>query len=1173
MSLDIKALSITAMFNNIKSFFQSQENNSRWRDLSKGAEGIFFMRMIANLLSVLSSRIMTNRREVFHDTANLLSSQIGLAVNNGYSVYRGRNHRRRVRLVLDSNINKTIPALSVVGFYDTDYAIITLEELNPSKNNTEENKTIEFMATVGALKEISWQANTSELKKFVRHEQGISEDYQLFRNGEIVPTSKIAKDKIHDKYYLYTNPYKSVTIEYLNNMKGAEYTYDNNTTYTLRYVELADMPLNEFTADMFTIGTLESSVVVSSFKPFEDIESIKQNSPVYREMQNLIRSKEDWKDAYKDALPVVKEITYRALTPSYTQLSCIKSDYTLMESVYNSRMTEIEDIEEKSIRETLEPARYFGRPFPDNEDPKREVTTLNILLGLTSVYKYEEDIKAEVRDILDKMYTDKFNQIVDIYDVEQALKSLPYVKYARVSVSTPERENFTTYRKGDTVTETLDIGNNETIEKVYRCKDVLGLSSFVEPTWNVPGTSKDIETGYITEDNELIWQCYKKLENMENVTPWNYNSYYGVGDFVSTETYPNHVFKCISLIAKSGSQTPDVVNVDLKDFVEDGNILLVCIPYNSAYKERESKTNYKLRDKINISGLSFEVVGFLGTTSGATSIKVRSESQELYAIPSEARTEIAPGSLYLADEDFRTYVKQGDLIQVSAKLAKDTLYEEMVDDGLIPSAIISAKVKEYEDEDSSDDEGGDEGETTPVVTSNTTINIDLSNSQLTAYGLSSRVAPSVVGLNVDSEIDDFQLHLVCIPYDETLPVRQNSKRYYLLDKFNIVGTTAVSFEVMRLQSAGLSAEATPHILDKHVGDTVEDYQLVETCIAYDSSYPMWEAFTEYKVGTCLNIPDYSNMSVQVTGITEAGNDTSAYTANGGSINTETEVTPPPNTSTEQTPSGDSTGDDEPEEQNANWKKLEEVKGKMEYIQSWITSETNDTLRTPADVLEFYRTLGDGSRVSAEERALIRKYYREYKPEDEEQIYIHMDQFDSTRDKAIDELVAAGQLPEKPLIDVNCIKYYNSEGDLIYIDRYGTAVKAPDGTLIFRENYEPLSTEYAIRREDPLGNPIKILSIHKENDEYLVEETYTKTFVTTVTNVTYNTYPNVYINRYLTRIDISTPLGYYMEGSTVNFAYNTVLDGKILWEEVSDLENVEYGWNVFPRIEFNLSLRS
>ena len=47
----------------------------------------------------------------------------------------------------------------------------------------------------------------------------------------------------------------------------------------------------------------------------------------------------------------------------------------------------------------------------------------------------------------------------------------------------------------------------------------------------------------------------------------------------------------------------------------------------------------------------------------------------------------------------------------------------------------------------------------------------------------------------------------------------------------------------------------------------------------------------------------------------------------------------------------------------------------------------------------------------------------------------------------------------------------------------------------------------------------------------------------------------------------------MEGSTVNFAYNTVLDGKILWEEVSDLENVEYGWNVFPRIEFNLSLRS
>ena len=41
---------------------------------------------------------------------------------------------------------------------------------------------------------------------------------------------------------------------------------------------------------------------------------------------------------------------------------------------------------------------------------------------------------------------------------------------------------------------------------------------------------------------------------------------------------------------------------------------------------------------------------------------------------------------------------------------------------------------------------------------------------------------------------------------------------------------------------------------------------------------------------------------------------------------------------------------------------------MEYVQSWITSETNDNLRTPADVIEFYKSLGDGSRFSLEELA-------------------------------------------------------------------------------------------------------------------------------------------------------------------------------------------------------------
>ena len=1160
MALDIKPLSITSMFNNVKSFFQSQENNSRWRDLTTGSEGNFFMRMLANIVSVISSRVMVGRREQFHDTAVLMSSQIALAVNNGYPVFRGRNHRRKVRLTLDSNINMTIPALSVVGFYSDEYSIITLEEINPSKNALEEDKTIEFNVVIGALKEIQWQAKTSNLKKFIRHEQGISEDYMLFLDGTPVPTSKFAKDKINDKYYIYTNPYKSVTIEYLNNLSTSTHKYDNDSVFTLRYVELADMDTEELTADMFTIGEFESETFTSTFKPFEDIEDIKQNSPVYRERQNLIRSKADWKDAYKDTLPSFKEVTYRALTPTYTQISYIKDDHTLL-SVD----------EENYIRDNIEPGRYFGRPFPDTEDPKRELTTLDITLGLVGSYKYEEDVKADVQAIIDKMFKNTLNQVLNIYDVEKELRELSYVKYARVSVHVANRGNFTRYRKGDVISETISYGDTDEITKIYRCKDILGKSGDVEPTWNIPDTfGENVESDVTTSDNELVWQCYKRLANMQDVNIWAANSYYAVGDWVYSNTYPNYVFKCITLLAKSGTAEPDIVEVEEGDFIEDGDLLLVCVPYSSLYTNWTSKGVHQLRDRINISGKSFEVVGFVGITSGATSIKVKSQVQDLYTIPVDVRDSVEEGPLYL-DGDFRNYVKQGDLVQVSANLAKETNYEEVIDDGLTLSAVIAAEVKEYEEDEEEEESGGDEGSTTPVTTINTSIDIDMSNTMLTSTALSGKSAPDVSGVSVGDNVEDYQLDLEAITYNSELELRKNSKKYKLADQFNIPGVTTVSFEIIGFSSAGMSAVAQPHIVGKHVGDTVEDYQLLEVLIDYDASLPIRSNFTGYRVGAEFNVDDDTTASLRVIGMTDSGTDYDSLGNTNPSYNSETTII-------EEDPDegGDDSGDegDNKEDKNANWKALKAMKEKMAQIQEWIISEANDTLRTPADVIAFYKTLGDGSRFTEEELDEITECYNEYNSSDERQIYLHMDQFGSTRKVAIEELTASEQLPEKSWLDINCVKYYNSDNELAYIDRYGTATVEADGTLTFSPDYTPMASAFAIQREDADGNVLKIFSIIKNDaGDYVVRETYTKTFITTVTGVEYTAYPQSSINRFLTRIDITTPVGFYMEGSTINFAYNTTCDGKILWEEVTDLENIKYEWNVYPSTVLNVDLRS
>ena len=173
MALDNRPLSITTAFSAIKSYFQSQENNSTWKDLTTSAEGTFLMRLLGNITSVISRNTVTGRREIFHDTANLLSSQIGLAVNNGYSVYRGQNQRRNV--IFRPNEDMVIPAYTAIGTFDSNHQIYVMEDTTFVKN-----KPMGLKLLLGNMVEVSWLANTNGLKKFHRFEQNISEDYQLY---------------------------------------------------------------------------------------------------------------------------------------------------------------------------------------------------------------------------------------------------------------------------------------------------------------------------------------------------------------------------------------------------------------------------------------------------------------------------------------------------------------------------------------------------------------------------------------------------------------------------------------------------------------------------------------------------------------------------------------------------------------------------------------------------------------------------------------------------------------------------------------------------------------------------------------------------------------------------------------------------------------------------------
>ena len=349
MAIDLQALSITKTINAIVSFFRSQENNSAWKDLTTGAEGLFLIRLLANVMTNISYRLTAARRENYLSTANLISSNIGIAVNLGYSVYRGRNQHRRINITPKEDM--TIPKFSSIGQYTTEYNIITLEDYTFVKD-----VPMDIEVVIGNLQNITINPETREVKLFSQYVQNVSEDYMLSVDGNRdVPTTKVMKDMLDDKYLVRTNPCKSVDIMYLNNAQKAQYTYNEESEIILTYIELADIESFSFNQNMFSYVTLNNTIAIYDYVPFETVDNIKINAPIDHEVQNLIRSKSDYSKKIKEDIPNVVETSYMPITPTYTSVTYLKDNYSFL--------TTGEGSETESIMNSLSKENFFGSYF------------------------------------------------------------------------------------------------------------------------------------------------------------------------------------------------------------------------------------------------------------------------------------------------------------------------------------------------------------------------------------------------------------------------------------------------------------------------------------------------------------------------------------------------------------------------------------------------------------------------------------------------------------------------------------------------------------------------------------------------------------------------------------------------------------------------------------------
>ena len=754
MAIDVRSISITGAFNAIKSFFQSQENNSKWKDFQTGAEGNFLMRLLANVVRNISQNVITGRREIFQDTANLLSSNIGMAVNNSYSVYRGRNQRRIINFTPADNM--TIPKFTCIAT-GNDYNVYTLSDLTFVAG-----EAMEFPVVIGNLQEVQWTANTTALKRFVRFEQGISEDVDLLVDGTSMSKegalSRELKDLIYDCYYIYTNPWKSVSIKYLNNASNATHKYSTDTVFTLRYIQLEDIKAGDFDTDMFSqYGTLNSVLTIENFIPFEEVSEIKINSPVHRETQTLVRSKADFADLVREFVPSINQTGYSALTPTYTAVTYMKNDYS-----------RLEDFEKENLEDKLDPCMAFGRPLPDLVDPVEEVTTLDITVGVTNRYTDEASITADVQSLVDAQFANKLNGSFDKYELENLINKLSYVRYSRVDVHVADREAYVTQKVGDHITAN---------ERTYKCTGILGQAGINEPDWNIPAddtTVENIYTGLETVDKNLVWVCYKRLD-IENIQPWKPSKKFKLGDYIYSDSIPQYMFKCVDVLKTTGVDAPDITGVEVGDYVNDGNMVLLCITYNSSYPDRLANTQYRLGSKFNYAGLSFEYVGATGVTSTDDVLTFNDANYQLFAMSDadyrKAYAIDGQNCLYIEDTDVANMVNPGDILRVNIVENVDKEWEEVPADQLTMNSKITAKVKDYEDVEEEDD---DEDEPTPADVTISTENIYTGN-----------VIPNIAGVELGASIDDGGFTITRVPFDSTYPERISAYSYNNNDKFTI----------------------------------------------------------------------------------------------------------------------------------------------------------------------------------------------------------------------------------------------------------------------------------------------------------------------------------------------------------------------------------------------------
>jgi len=580
--INIDSLSFSSIYNNYITYFDNLATTQKMKDFYESTMGRLFIRLLSGFGAFISYIVTVARREVFLKEAQNRASNIGIAQNLGYSVFRGTNEI--VTLNITPNITGIIPKFTEIGTVGS-YSLITYEDVVLN-----ENESVDVKLYIGTLESEDLTLDTSELKIFSFISSNVSESYRLYLNGEELPTSNSISDLNEDKYVVKSNVHGAVDVCYL---QAGSYVYKSGDVLNLQYIGLAN---TTYTKDELTLdyGTVNSIADTQAYVPAEQIDSIKINAPLFHETQMVIRGRNDYIKRFKNLGSDLADTNGRDFAPAVVDLTYVKNNYVNMSQE-----------EKDSILSGLNNERMMGIPLPNIYEPRQFKLALTFNLkrisgDTTSVLNVQDDLES-----LTDEYRKTLKPSIDLELIEHDIDDFNYIKRARVSVVSNTRASSTNYALGEFIVPTTGNG------KIYRVKDFVQSSSSTEPLW-------DYTVGNITEDNGILWKCIDRygLSPIE----WLPDRNYKYGDIVKniTDTFVsvNYAFICVGIIRYSGNSQPSF-GTTIGKFTNDNEIIWVCKSIETSDPYWSANTDYRIGDSIQKGSYSYECVGFKGSSASS----------------------------------------------------------------------------------------------------------------------------------------------------------------------------------------------------------------------------------------------------------------------------------------------------------------------------------------------------------------------------------------------------------------------------------------------------------------------------------------------------------------------------------------------------------------------------